>query len=188
MKKVRSIRTNGRQQAGLLRQSTMMTRVSGALCVITLMGVVGMMSAREGRTTTPVTDVLVTNGPSKPVHNSDIDNPGRTPFSVRVYPSAATAASFVVPAGKRLVITDVAAFSYDSTTVDDVAIYSTINGLGGARTIPFTVNNHGMVYADASIMDFADPGTTVSVAIDDANDTDNAGMNVDIKGYYVAIP
>jgi hypothetical protein len=160
-------------------------RICSAMGLVVLVGAIGIATARQGKPTTGGPVPVTVNGTSIV---SDTDNIARQPFATRAYPSAASAATFTVPAGKRLVITDVAAFSYGSTTVEDVALYTTVAGLGAARTIPFTVNNQGMVYADASIMDFADPGTTVTVAIDDANGSDNAGMNVDMHGYYVNLP
>lgn len=115
----------------------------------------------------------------------DVNNPAEQPFAKRFYPSAASAATYTVPAGKRLVITDVAAFSYGSTTVEDVAVYATTAGVGGARLIPFTTNNHGIVYATSAVSIVADANSTVTVAIDDANGSDSAGMNVDVHGYFV---
>jgi hypothetical protein len=115
----------------------------------------------------------------------DVNNPAEQPFAKRFYPSAASAATYTVPTGKRLVITDVAAFSYGSTTVEDVAIYTTTAGVGGARVIPFTVNNHGIVYATSAVSIVADAKSTVTIAIDDSDSTDHAGMNVDVHGYFV---
>jgi len=115
----------------------------------------------------------------------DVNNPAEQPFAKRFYPSAASAATYVVPVGKRLVITDVAAFSYGSTTVEDVAIYATAAGVGGGRVIPFTTNNHGIVYATSAVSIVADAKSTVTIAIDDTNSSDSAGMNVDVHGYFV---
>ncbi len=115
----------------------------------------------------------------------DVNNPAEQPFAKRFYPSAASVATYTVPAGKRLVITDVAAFSYGSTTVQDVAVYATTAGVGGARLIPFTTNNHGVVYATSAVSIVADANSTVTVAIDDTNSSDSAGMNVDVHGYFV---
>ena len=118
----------------------------------------------------------------------DINNPSHDPFGKRLYPSAASAATFVVPAGKRLVITHLAAFSYGSTTLEDFALYTTTNGVGSAVTVPVTVNNHGIVYADSEFHAQADASTTVTVGVDDTNGSDSAGMNVDLEGYYVDAP
>ena len=122
---------------------------------------------------------------ASPTWIRDVDNPAQQPFAKRFYPSASSAATYTVPANKRLMITDVAAFSYGSTTVEDVAIYTTSAGVGSARVVPFTTNNHGLVYATSPVTIEADAKTTVTIAIDDASSTDNAGMNVDIHGYFV---
>jgi hypothetical protein len=115
----------------------------------------------------------------------DVNNPAEQPFAKRFYPSAASAATYAVPAGKRLVITDVAAFCYGSTTVEDVAVYATTAGVGGARVIPFTTNNHGIVYATSAVTIVADAKSTVTIGIDDTSSSDSAGINVDVHGYFV---
>jgi hypothetical protein len=140
-----------------------------------------MGSAQSAEHLASITPVQVLNTAAV----RDVNNPAHDPFAKRVYPSAANAASFTVPAGKRLIITQLAAFSYGSTTLEDFAVYTTTNGSGSAATVPATVNNQGMVYADSVMSVEADAGTTVTVAVDDSNGSDNAGMNVDLHGYYV---
>jgi len=122
---------------------------------------------------------------TKPTPIHDVNNPVEKPFFRRFYPSAGSAATYQVPAGMRLLITDVSGFSYGSTTVEDIAVYTQAAGVGTARTIPFTTNNHGIVYAGSPVSIVADAGSTVTVAIDDANGSDAAGMNVDVHGYFV---
>ncbi len=157
--------------------------ISG-LTLLGLLAGLGLFASRPAHTAGGPVPVTVANA----IANHDLDNAARQPFGIRVFPSPKTFSTFVVPAGKRLVIQQISAFSFGSTTVEDVAVYTTTSGTGTALVVPYTVNNHGVVYAMQAVTDYADPGSTVTIAIDDANQNDTAGHNVDIHGYYVDVP
>ena len=116
----------------------------------------------------------------------DVDGSGRQPFSVSVsVPRAQLTTVFNVPAHKRLIITYVDAFTVASS-VDDIEVYSTVNGISTRLFVPFTAtpfpNDH---YASQQVMGFADEGTPVNVEY-----FGSAGSNagVDINGYFVDVP
>jgi len=132
--------------------------------------------------------VTIANTAANPVPTKDVDSRARNAFATRLFPSVSSASQIVVPAGKYLVIDSVTAFSFGSTTVEDVGVYTTTNGVGAGALIPFTFNNHGISYATGTFAIVADPGSTVTIAIDDASQTDTAGINVDLRGYYVTSP
>ena len=159
-------------------------RLMAGFSSLALLASIGLFASRPAHTAGGPVPVTVANT----ITNHDLDNAARQPFGIRVFPSSSSAATFVVPAGKRLVIQQISAFSNGSTTVEDVAVYTTISGTGTALIVPFTVNNHGIVYATQSVTDYADAGTLVQVIIDDTNPNDMAGLNVDIHGYYVDVP
>ena len=159
-------------------------RLLAGVGTLTLLVGIGLISSRPAHTAGGPIPVTVANT----VENHDLDKPARQPFTIRVYPTASTPQNFTVPAGKRLVIQQVSAFNFGSTTVEDVALYSLVSGKASALLVPFTVNNQGIVYASQAVTDYADPGTTVTVALDDTNTADMAGNNVDIVGYYVDVP
>jgi hypothetical protein len=132
--------------------------------------------------------VTITNTAANPVPTRNVDNRAQNAFATRLYPNASADASFTVPAGKYLVIDSVSAFVYGSTTVVDLGVYTTTNGIGAGALMPFAINNHGVNFASANFNLVADPGTTVTVLVDDTNYADSAGMNVDIRGYFVPAP
>lgn len=132
--------------------------------------------------------VTIANTTANPVPTKDVDNRARNAFATRLFPSPSNAAQITVPADKYLVIDSVTAFSFGSTTVEDVGVYTTTHGVGAGALIPFTVNNHGISYATGTFAIVADPGSTVTVVIDDSSQSDFAGMNVDLRGYYVTSP
>ena len=163
--------------------SRIASRLLAGFGLAALVGASALVSSRPAQGTGGPVPVQVIGTAS--VSQSDLG--ARQPFGMRLYPSIATPATFTVPAGKRLVIQDVAAFNYGGTA-KDVAIYTVVNGVSSGRVIPYNVTVGGTLYATASLTDYADPGTTVSVAVDDNNSSDTAGVNVDIHGYYVNIP
>jgi hypothetical protein len=132
--------------------------------------------------------VQVSNTAANPVPTVATDNPASQPFQTRVFPSANQFVSFQVPAGKRLVITDIQAFAFgNSSTLTDLELFSSTQGGSAGLLLPFGTNRNGLLFAGRQVTVFADPGTTVFVGVDDTNSQDNAGINVDIHGYYVNV-
>ena len=123
----------------------------------------------------------------------DVNAPGRQPFSYRASISAGgSVGSFVVPAGKRLVMEYVDAFVSPLTKLGDaLSIRSTVNGQPSELLVPFLTSttsgpgpffNH---YAVQHIVGNADPGTTVTVTFFTWT-ADSATVN--IHGYYLDVP
>ncbi|HEY3783077.1 MAG TPA: hypothetical protein VGL56_18520 [Fimbriimonadaceae bacterium] len=158
------------------RQPVLVTNTSQQPVPVQVYGTSAVQAQQTGTWNVNVTDV---------VPNKDINNIAHDPFATRVYPTVQQTVSFTVPAHKRLVINQFSGYDLSSGNVLDYVIYTTTNGAGGALVIPVTTHNGGYGYAIQPICLIADPGTTVSVAVDDSNSQDPAGVNVDIHGYYV---
>lgn len=138
-----------------------------------------------------VTSALVTvvNTSANPVQVASQDPRVAEPFATRVYPYVRQSAAIAVPAGKKLVITSVTGFAYGSSTLEDIEVAVSSNGVVGAQRIPFIVaqSGNGIRYlASQQTFLVADAGTTVFLTAGDGDYNDSAGVNVDVHGYYVA--
>jgi len=129
--------------------------------------------------------VSVTNTAANPVPTKAADNPALNSFGTRLYPNVRDYASFIVPAGKYLVIDSVSGFITGSNTALDVTLFATTAGTGVARIIPFRVGGPIQYLENANVRLVADPGSTVIVFVTDSNYNDSGGVNIDIYGYYV---
>jgi hypothetical protein len=159
---------------------------------IMFLGALTLVTTRPVRsTTTPVTDVLVTNGNSKPVHNSDIDNPAQQPFQWTLSPYSGTSNSadqtFVVPAGKRLVI------EYYSAQLTQYPsggyAYAYLTTVAGGQTAYYKVlpPQSTTVPTNQLTRIYADPGSTIDFSVTQSSGT-SSGANIILSGYYVNIP
>ena len=132
------------------------------------------------------TPVTVSNPLGNPALIHEVDNPAENPFAIRVYPSVSQYTSFVVPAGKRLVITSISGYAL-STTVQDVLVSAKFGATNFARVVPFGTVVNGLSYlSQPNVTLVADPGTTVYFSVDDSNPSDNGGVNIDVFGYYTS--
>ena len=132
------------------------------------------------------TPVTVSNPIVNPALMHEVDNPAESPFAIRVNPTQGATASFVVPAGKRLVITSVSGFAY-STTVMSVTVFAMAGTAGGNHVVPFGQITGGVSYiTQGSMMLVADPGSTVYFTLDDSNYADEGGVNIDVYGYFTS--
>jgi hypothetical protein len=118
----------------------------------------------------------------------DVDNPGRQPFSINLTVSQGMSSTFPIPAGKRLVITHVDAFT--DNLPDTIAIRSTVNGGFSEIGVGFSRIDTpaGFVHyrANEQVMGFADPGTSVSVSY--FTFSFGVSARVNIHGYFVDVP
>lgn len=131
--------------------------------------------------------VQVTNGAANPVMTKAVDDPARTAFGTRVFPNVRSAASIQVPPNKYLVIDTVIGFT-NGSTVTDVEIGAQTAGTGTGTLIPFALSarpGSWLFTVPTPVRIVADPGSTVYISVEDSNFNDSAGINVDLKGYYV---
>ncbi|CAM3882470.1 hypothetical protein [Roseateles saccharophilus] len=131
--------------------------------------------------------VQVTNTALNPVITKAADNPARSAFATRVFPTVRSASSFVVPAGKYLVINSVTGFN-NGTTAYAIAVDTSSGGTYGEQQIPFAIATRpgSWTYLQGVPVNIvADPGTTVYISVGDSDFNDSAGVNVDVRGYYV---
>ena len=163
--------------------NTFTTRLLAGIGLLALLAAIGLVTSRPAHSGGGPVPVTVVNA----VTNHDGDNPALQPFAIRVFPTPKASVTFTVPTGKRLVIQQVSAFSFGSTTVEDVELFSVLAGKASTLRIPFTVNNHGIVYATQSLTHYADAGK-VEVKVDDTDVNDTRGLNIDITGYFVDVP
>lgn len=134
-----------------------------------------------------VTSALVTvvNTAANPVAVASVDPRVAQPFAARVYPNVYSYDSIDVPAGKKLVITSVTGFNNGNGSISDVEIGAAGSG---AQRIPFMAPSTptSLRYlASQNVFLVADAGSTVYLAVSDSNPADYAGVNIDVRGYYV---
>ena len=133
--------------------------------------------------------VTVTNTSANPVPVTSTDERIPQAFGFRTFPNVRQSSTFVVPAGKRMVITSVTGFNNGNGSASDLEVDLTTNGGGNAQRIPFQAAQSAAslrYLSNANVYLVADPGTTVYFFIDDADFNDTAGINIDVHGYYVA--
>ncbi len=133
--------------------------------------------------------VTVVNTSANPVTVASVDDRVAQPAVFRVYPNVRAYATFVVPAGKRLVITSVSGWNNGNGSASGIDIDLVSNNLGNTQTIPFgaaqsaTSLRHLM---NENVFLVADPGSTVYFTVTDSDYNDSAGINIDVHGYYVS--
>ena len=142
----------------------------------------------------PVTgSVAVTTTENDPLLVSDVNNIARQPFQ-RIMFLPAGPSSFVVPAGKRLVIE----FASMNTSVDTgcrviaLTIQTTVGGTNAGFSLPPT---HAMVPGRSfdtvgqPVSIYADPGTQVSFStFTQSTGSCNLLGSISISGYLVDVP
>jgi len=144
-------------------------------------------------TTTPPTPVTIKNGLGNPGHVSDLNKPAHKPFSKRLditFGGGAGNGTFVVPAGKLLVITyvstNVGVFTGANALCDLATTYA-----GSEVESHLPLSNNGVilgqqVYSSSSPMTvYADPGSTVTLAFLDSDSAHSGGAIVGVYGYLV---
>jgi len=145
----------------------------------------------------PVQRVKVINPASNPVPVIDVDNPARQPFQQPFnfsfdHTQGTNGQSFIVPAGKRLIIEFVSgSVALERGAVVDVVVTTTVDGIeGGHHLIPTSMGpawGLPLSYLISTAMHvYADPGTKVQFSITD-NLTGNGGSWGTISGYLIAL-
>ena len=194
-------------------------------CLLALVAAVALLTPRTGlgqkptpippaqnvnvvNTPLPVTGtVSVANLGSNPLPVRDVDNPARQPFTFRSAGlafggGANTSASFVAPAGKRLVVEQVsvaiflrepsanqnATFNVRTTVAGTETAYSAVGGDFGTF-----VGVSGPVQffrLSSQMRSYADPETTVSIDVSllRLSNSSNDSATVNLSGYLVDVP
>jgi hypothetical protein len=142
--------------------------------------------------------VIVANSRTGPALVQDVDNPARAPFQVQLgNPIAAGAnapnGSFSVPAGRRLVIEHVSALVV--VPAGQRVMYTNINTFSGgglvfhhlkAQSAGVSTATPGEGYITSeSLRLYADPGTSVLVAVNRSDSAGTGFMSVSVSGYLV---
>lgn len=175
-----------------------MKKIAIILCIASALGLYLIPTVSIAATAAPTQPVRIMNTFSQPVPVSDVDNPARQPFQQLFnfsfdHTQGTNGQSFVVPAGKRLVIEFVsAAIALEMGLVVDAVVTTTVGGIaGGHHLIPTSMGpawGFPLSYLiSKDIRVYADPGTTVGFSITD-NLTGNGGAWGTISGYLINIP
>jgi len=133
--------------------------------------------------------VSITNTSANPVPVTSVDDRVAHAFGTRVYPNVRAYASLTVPAGKRMIITDVSGFNNGNGSASDLEVGVVSGGASTARRIPFGAPQSATALRyllNENLFLVADPGTTVYFFINDSDYNDSAGVNIDVHGYYAS--
>jgi hypothetical protein len=134
--------------------------------------------------------VSVTNTSANPVPVTSVDDRVAHAFGTRVFPNVNAPAMITVPAGRRLVIESVTGFNNGNGSALDVEVSVTSGGVGTALRVPFGAPQvaGGLRYLlNQNVFLVAEPGTTVYFFINDTDNNDHAGINIDVHGYYASV-
>ena len=132
--------------------------------------------------------VTVVSTSANPVAVASVDPRVAQSFNTRVYPSVYSSDTITVPAGKKLVITGVTGYNNGNGTLSDIEVDVRSNGVGTAQRIPFVTPQSPSALrflAAYEVFMVADAGSTIYLFADDSNPQDFAGVNIDVRGYYV---
>lgn len=147
----------------------------------------------------PTTGVTVNNGPTAPVPVENMDNPAYQPFQREIdWTNDPTqmggSGSFIVPEGKRLVIEQISAqiglaagqawaFSVSTTVNNTTASHRFI-----VTQSPITSGGDYQIvyYVDRLVRIYADPGTTVTVDVQNTLAGNGRGWSA-VSGYLVDV-
>ena len=168
-------------------------RFFAAFGLLALVGAVGLVSSRPAHTAGGPIAVSVANT----VRSHDADNPAQQPFQTRLDFDSTTTNSegtFVVPAGKRLVLENVSAETF-SGPMSGVEVY-VVTRIAGQPVL------HDVGFADKPIDGvlfmpivpvrlYADGGSTVSVGVIRGGSLppgSAVGNVVHLSGYLVNVP
>ena len=133
--------------------------------------------------------VTVVNTSANPIPVTHVDDRVTQAVGFRTFPNVRTSSTYVVPAGKRFVITSVSGFNNGNGSASDLEVDVVTNGVGNAQRLPFgaTQSATSLRYLlNENVFLVADPGSTVYFSIDDSDFNDSAGINIDVHGYLVA--
>jgi hypothetical protein len=129
--------------------------------------------------------VQVANTAANPVPTKQADHFALHAWGQRVFPSPSFASKIQVPADRYLVIDSVSGFAF-SATVLAVGVNVVTNGVVVAQDVAFDPARSGESYLKPnSIHVVADPGSTVTITVEDAVFNDPGGINIDLGGYFV---
>lgn len=142
----------------------------------------------------PVTGtVSVSNLGNSPLPVRDVDNPARQPFQARLCvlgtPAACAGTGFptsvTVPAGKRLVIEQIAGQCFPGTTTLAVGLTVTVNSTTVTHLfgITFPVGTGITGYTNHTTRLYADGGTSVVGAHNSLPPTANVSCDIAFSGY-----
>jgi len=133
--------------------------------------------------------VTVVNTSANPIPVTHVDDRVTQPIGFRTFPNVRSFSTYVVPAGKRFVITSVSGFNNGNGSASDLEVDLVTNGTGNAQRIPFGApqSANALRYLlNENVFLVADPGTTVYFFISDSDFNDSAGINIDVHGYFVS--
>ena len=118
--------------------------------------------------------------------NRDAENPGRQPFALRLIFHPSQPATFDVPAGKRLVLTQLYAHTA-SQSATGLRYISEVNQHTTEIQVPFTdgTANTGFArFSNQQVTSYADGGTSVEIFFFDSG---NSSVVVNLTGYFVDV-
>ncbi len=133
--------------------------------------------------------VTVVNTSANPIPVTHVDDRVTQAVGFRTFPNVRTSSTYVVPAGKRFVITSVSGFNNGNGSASDLEVDVVSNGTGNAQRIPFGAAQSATslrYLLNENVFLVADPGSTVYFSIDDSDFNDSAGINIDVHGYLAA--
>jgi len=169
---------------------TLTPRLFAGLGTLTLLGGIGLAASRPAHTAGGPIAVNVAN---TPLPTTDTTLAGRTPFSKRLdltFVYGYTRGTYVVPAGKRLVLTYVSADASVAIGTNVLLGLSTVNdGAEVEAHLPTTAQGEYLgkdVFATSAPMTvYADPGSTVTFAALQAEGGagETGGLVVSLYGY-----
>jgi hypothetical protein len=168
--------------------------------LILLAGAMTLIGVRPVKSTTPATDVFVTNGPTKPDH-VEVDN-AETAYQAIIYVNIANGASgggdngnvspgsqtLLIPTGKRLVVQSVSVYRSGAISSGNVQIFinSDVNGGYAARALP-VVGPTTALYAGSTLSApfYADGGTELLANAFRDSTTGAETETVSVTGYLI---
>lgn len=160
-----------------------------AVLAITAAGlglVLTVASSREMRAAAAELMITVANTTANPVPTEAVNTPATQPFGW----VATGQATLVVPAGKRLVITDVSGIS-NPLFYANLLISATAGGTETGVVLPFSAGLAGDSYLGRTVHMYADPSTTVSLKFTPITagpyKTNPPVPTVYINGYFVTL-
>jgi len=133
--------------------------------------------------------VTVVNTSANPIPVTHVDDRVTQPVGFRTYPNVRSYSSYVVPAGKRFVITSLSGFNNGNGSASDLELAVVSNGASNAQRVPFGAPQSATslrYLLNENVFLVADPGSTVYFFINDSDYNDSAGVNIDVHGYLVA--
>ena len=126
----------------------------------------------------------------------DVDNPGRHPFQIRMFPigNGNASTNFTVPAGKRLVIEDISVFvSIAPGSTPEVTVLTSVGGAEAFHFVPAAFA--GALFSGDDSYDghalarfYADPGSTVRADVHSNPGAASIQADMSVSGYLIDLP